>query len=847
MSRVTVPKQILFVALSVLLNAGFFSTTQASAKKTAEDAANSLLARAHKRNSVLRAMSYFSLNEKEKAYALLEETFANDEHDKGEAALILAYADNRFLKKHKRHFYAHYAHGNQDIASQPKELNSLLRIVADGYFEDSNLIAASAAYDRLSRSSDPEDVDYAQYKMGWVDINQKDPSSAFSRWFERLESGKSRTQGLRRILIQDLGRAWAESYPVSDDQTKKVLSLSMNDTERQAFFDGVIAGLKRYQNLNHLVEFRTQLQRTQFAKPVITRAVDMGVGLGEDPCSIVNWFEKGAVGSTAWVDPRDIGTEALLPRFNACFKHVKAKQSDAWKTSPMATKLSNLYGAIELQGMYRWPRAAFWYELGKHDASCLEFLTLAREAKLANSSVEAEQFKPEAAQSLFDACKTVVATNTKIHAPMAQFFEDYLSPVFFGIGEKAPFNKPAIEMLAVAPVKTLVLSNILQRPDVYRKSIFVPVIVESLTEAQRVESGESLLSQFAEKPLNTIGAQSQTSANAVWIEVLRSLVRTQIQTNNFTKALALLSEYAPVTAKTNFAADKTADVWMLLALSLPATAPVEERTKLEAIAALQLSQLARELSAKKANKDDSIKAVALAMKYDRLLPIWMNWFVLYPVLKTEPNLITEIYQRTFDVVLKREPAGVELMLASRRVSAKAFKDILEIVELAGVDTIKKTHLKRLQTLKLDFGKGIEPTFMKDLAHLNTIRLFGEKLDNSKLVFSAKLPKQIEGRVNQVKQQLEMVGKYVWSDRIWLRFARVLVAQNCESLVLRLQEVRSPKDLDAETLNVWKTQLGNIVQMVSGWKTELLADSGKDTVQSQINTPAGNVSKETLSN
>ena len=246
--------------------------------------------------SFLNALSDISNGNRLSAYSHLEGLFqnTNDLSDKIRAAYILAFASKKDLKLKSRGQYADFVVKNRTHSTDPlsnDQIDSLLRISGDSYFDDALFQPATESYLGLSKSNNGANQVYARYKLAWIDLNEGHPLSALKRLKFCLDSNIS-DFALRDAVIRDLGRSWAESAEQATTELKSISNISLSSSDRDRFMEGILLGMRRLQKTDQVSGFRKALFATTFAQAVTQKAVSQGIAVNIESCSVLDWLES---------------------------------------------------------------------------------------------------------------------------------------------------------------------------------------------------------------------------------------------------------------------------------------------------------------------------------------------------------------------------------------------------------------------------------------------------------------------------------------------------------------------------------------------------------------------------
>lgn len=705
-------------------------------------------AKTREASTVLHGLALLGDGQKDKAAQVLESIFDQGSvaEDRFQAALTLVFLDQKSLKLRKRHEYAVYLLRKSRPALEARDIPALLRIAGDGLFQAGDLSAAETHYIELATAAGAVDVDYAQFKMGWIDLNRAQPQRAFERWHERLMNGKGREQQLRLSLMRDLGRAWAETLPPVSSQVESLKALSMNEEERKNFSEGVVAGIRR---TNNVAAFRGELFKSEIALEVFRGVLAHGTGLKNTPCEILPWLDASDA-----ITPAHFETEVVLARLGMCQDDLKKRAPKAWLTEKITERLLSVYEKTSLTAMQRQPRAYLYKDLGRVADFCSDVLNLERENYEQTAKPLADAFLGE----ILTACST-------------------------------------------SHERKLLIAHVLRYASHFRNTLFPALLVESLSEVERPFYGESFLAEFAPRPLK----DSATQANAVWVELMRSLVKTRIERKELIGAQQLLTLYAPLeTAR--FDASAVGELWLLLALAIP-----QDSLPLKSLGERVTQSYFNGLPVK-VSHDQSVMAIALANRFGLSTLVWNMWDRFSASATQSSGLVSDLIQRTFVELLENKVRDVQTraMIAKTKMGQNLISTVYSLEEYDD----KKIDVSKLQL-------NPQPLFVKDLRAIAQLREQAKVFSKLRLKLDSRLAKKIESSVKEIQKQMKLVNSREWSHPKLVQTAKRTIADSCALLNRQIEELPEPAGLDEDALNRWRNQFLSIVGTIATWRTSLL--------------------------
>lgn len=775
-------------------------------------------------SSIAKGMVLLTENQKRDAFGVLERLFQVTDNlsKKQETAALLAFADNKVLKFKKPQYYAEYLLGSSPRYTKKIGRYRLIRMIADGYFEEVELSAARSWYEQLKKSSDAQDNDYAEYKLGWIDLNENKAGDAFVRWKKTLKSGNGRQQDLRRSLLRDIGRAWAETTPPTADELETMKHLSVSGVEEKDVVDGIASGVRRFQTIPDMNVFRKQLIQTQYYSLVLPKVIAQGTSLDSNACSVLEWFVDERTNQLAI---QTIEPDVLGPKLSACYKQIKSENPETWKKHESLPKLLIVYSQVELRAYDRWPRAQAHTGFGRANEACIDYLRMSQEVVARDKKLAV----PEVYGEMVAACGDLVQKGKISSQDRETLGREVLATLVshsqFGVlgsDLKQPLYVIATYAMGTSEFRNQLFTELQTRPALFQKSALPALLAERLSEGEKVLRSQYLVENFAPRPIPTKGTDTEKKLNDVWIEATRTDVSARLAQNDFKGTRELLERLLPSTGAD--ISPRARELWMLWVLALP-----EAKSELaqypgygDDIHAAQ--KFTSELISKKSlTEDEKAVSVALGMKFGMGQEIWKRWKTIKPKDSKNAKLVAEFYQRSFDQVRSGE---------IKQDSMKASSEGAVLAELAniqwnGLKSLSQVDrlLSRAEAELSVKGKSAHETIpaLQDIRLLSALGVDTRKVQGTKLAFTSSLPKKIQVSLATIQGQIERSSKHTWADARLAKLSRQLIASTCDDFTASITKLNQSKlvaQLDEATRQNWQQQVDAIVAQVQGWKASL---------------------------
>lgn len=670
------------------------------------------------------ALALSAGSQSEQAYPLLESLFAKKETveaKRQQAALILAFAPNSQLKLRKRHEYASYClmfESKDGVGLETSTRLSLLRIAADGYFDEKRSDLASDRYLELRKEGELKHQAYAEYRLGWIELNQEQPVQAVKRWSqlirEKQEALSVQDPDLTRSIVRDLGKAWVESRTIPASALPGVGSF------QGELVAGIALGLRRVSDEAQLIALKQKLDETPIAPLLRAELLNKGSIFESHPCLILEWSE---VASSSKGSPGQ-----QLPILISCARKVLEHQQCEL---PRVQALTKALASYELQGEARHPRIS--YELGcSHwmDA-CSDLLALEKE-ELQKSG---KRLASEKEDTLRESC--IAADSQKVpqisHSIDSLMESLALSKLLPAQVSGDPLSALLIQEWKDGARRSAWLERIKTTPARYQATWIPEVLVQSLSDQEVAQAAPNVLRDFAQKPVG-----------GPYVRVLEQQVRTLVDQKQFGEARKLLAAYAPLNS-TEALREELSNLWQYYWLGLPDPISDEERQTL----------------AIWKGSSDPARTLALYLRSSQLDRIWRESKKLLSVAHQKPELLGLLYEQTLDQLgsktaptsdfkqsLQATTEGRALLRLNLAISASSLPSSQEIQRISR-DLRISPHAEA-------------PAFAVDLQHLNRLADLSHKLRTIKFRLNGLLPSTLARSLKNYQSERTFFEKTQWS-------------------------------------------------------------------------------------
>lgn len=560
-------------------------------------------------------------------YALLEKGFESLEPGarRGQFASLLGLARQDQLSM-PRYIYARVALNENRELSDAERLR-LTRLMADDLFDKGQLDVAEKAFESaLTLASKDsrylDDQEYLTYKLGWVYLNYQRASEAhelWSKWLGAQGAGK-----LRRLMLKDAGRAWAESLFQNGESS---FQLAVADAaERAVVVEGFLAGLRRESKPDLAVVLK-RVAATPLKDDAIKALLEDGNLFTGKPCVAVEYVLASERALS------QLSGETLKSYAHRCAKEAGVRVAG----------LAALYARLNLTGIDRQPKAHVLKANGQQREACHEYGELALEA-LADRKLLREL--PDVAASLVNDCKGELAEPRVAEAALrsetlaAETKRDSKTwlPVLMAFVGGPDYSDKALNAL-------------LERKELWNGTALPALALES----QRAKASR------ADRIFETFSSQPLTTQHRAY---LAGRVRAFIDAANFASAKDWLERYLPL-ERADF---EGARLWGLLRIAAP-----------ETVATGQIEETyARLLAAEaKPRAEDARAFVYMLVDRKDWAAVWKNYGVVAPVFARDAGLLRDLVVATAEnlsVLLPTLKAQEHSEVARFLVQASALLD-----------------------------------------------------------------------------------------------------------------------------------------------------------------------------
>ena len=733
----------------------------------------------------VKGLSLYAEGRVELAYPLLEAAFDQGEAKdprKLDAAMVLAFAPNSVLKKHRRHFYASYClggggstFGSSGTSGMTQTSRSaLLRIAGDGFFDEQEFATARHYYLSLVEAPDLRSTTYAQYRLGWIDLNEQRPDLASTRWFEVLKRNRAALQDhdseLLKSIIRDFGRALAEDSANNTPAVTLDLLPSVILENAQELAEGITLGLKRLSDQEAIETFRKLLSPTPYYGLVLAVLLEKGAVFRNFPCELPHWLAD-----RDW--SKLTSQKAFISYLNSCAKSVSESRTCDTAAGKSARAF---FETLSLKDQELLPRISLSVSCKQWRLACRDLVDLAlqtarapdlsvRGASLLSASASAAVSLPtslpvslpvslneDSLLALFETCSQELPDPKQLEDLFEVYAEHNLLPKS---PTSAKFEQaPLIQLFKVALMNDGFrhgwIKRMLNKPEIFLTTGLPELAAQALPPDEIEKWGDALLSALGESPISKS-----------WLSVLDARVRSKIKEGQVTNAQQILSKYLPVDLKL-VQDEARSGLWEYYWLGLNH----DELSQDGYTVAFWL----RELPMDHLSSSRSLRALALAMKFGELELIWSKWNGFEKAL----NLSTDLKGKFFDqslallergqlspFILKTSPAGRLL------------------IRLGQADP----SVKELEVAQY-FPKGFH--LLKDLKSLEKLKRFSQDLHRGRLELNGLLPKTLTRKLKALSQTEKLIAQTSWSRPGYNSYSKWMYWKDGMDLVKELEKVKT---------------------------------------------------------
>lgn len=760
----------------------------------------------------IRGVSLYTEGNGEAAYPLLEGVFADGTSSlerRFEAATILAYASNSLLKLNKRHVYAKFilndslniqGHGESTALFarfSSKTVHSLLRIAGDGFFDERRFDLATPYYTRLAADQDARNAAYAEYRLGWIDLNQEHPERAFSRWVgflsHRGEALFQQDQDLYRSMVKDSGKAWVETREAdesfSNDSVLNFKSISQFSQVENEFVEGIVLGLKRVSRVEVVEAIRSSLQAVGLAESVFNKLLQKGILFNTFPCEVIQWASP-----LGRFSPEKLQAEPrvqILSILNRCAENTVLKKQCG---KSEGTDLASFFDKLTLSETELPPRISLSVECKNWAPACRDLVSLATQTVThQDHALDAEK-----AKSLFEVCSQLDSRErASLQQDMVGMFSLYSDKGLLGTSADASLAKLFEVQLTDSAFRRAITTACLASPTGFSKGILPALTLKALSFQEREQMGEAWLSHFAPAPLSS-----------PWILLLESVVKSQLEQKQSLLAKAVLEKYLPLPLALDVPAG--AALWEAYWLFLTDEEHAAEREHVQThLSALSIGSL---------SKARINQIFGIVLSYQMTEFAWAHWKEFQRSGALKSALVEAFYQKSLQELtdLKLSPEVL------KKYSAGSL--IVRVFE-------KDPSLTPQQVLRV-FPKG--SSILTDLKAIEKLRAISKNLKYPKLKLNNLLAKVLTNKLDVLKQEEKILEKTAWTSVSYVEKAKDVFIKDSQTLVSELET------LQLEIAS--QSQLVEFSMEISAIKTKIVEKVAALKAQTAVTQKVGGVKK-----
>lgn len=774
----------------------------------------------------IKGMSLYSSGKQEEAYPILEKVYEESESSPDKklgAAIILAYAPNSLLKNHKRHIYAEFyykEHSKRKIKVQPKTLTTLVRIAADGYFDEQRFDIAVPYYELLSKDKEIRNKTYGIYRLGWVELNQQQPTLALLRWSKFLKQDgkllKESDPDLFRSIVKDAGRAWSEGIEYQTENTnvsEKIAAVSFFKSCPQDLAEGIVQGLKRLSKIEMIVTFREELKQTPFVNAVLSQMLNKGVVFNTFPCEITQWIDSKK--KIAQLDPTQ--TKSTLMHLNQCAEKVVEKQQCSSVDGVAVRKVFDLF---PLKGQELTSRVSLSISCKQWESGCRDLIDLT----IQQAQTLSKRLDSASMQSVFEVCAQSMEkppSSKQLREDYKRLIDIYVEKNLLTEKEEDPINELTKDLIQDQTIKQDLFERITGTPteidqliqswklgqpiptsiskkaELYSKFIFPKMLAEILTEEECLKEGIPLLILYGKKPLS-----------ATWLRILEIQFRHKMEQKDFKTAESLLNQYLELNE--NVAKeDQLSGLWEYFWLGLDEKAQLEQTENiLKWISFLPLSKL---------KIDRIIRTFAIALQYGQIEPIWKNWSPYSQVKTNKPEFIDALYQMTLQQLTENK---ISESLVSKTEDGKILVRIFK-----NDPTLTPKEVKKV----LKNGTPL----MADLSVLEQLQDTSKKLEKrGKLRLNAYFLDELTRKMKLFQKEESLLTSTQWATESAKQKANDIFEADGKKLQTELEKIQKTVSKQPDLAELTQ-QLGQIIEQIGGQINQVIhptTSEGGETAQ-----------------
>lgn len=321
-----------------------------------------------------RLIEILSLLETQRVVGIqkLQQLFATtqNESEKFDAALLLSSLPTDTLGNETQSQFLEYLNSVARLKNENGEtLSRIFRKLGDVRYDLGKLKEARESYLNLKKINNPMDTEYASYRLGWIEVNEKNPVAALDSWMSifELSKNKNRSSFLGNLIFRDLGRVWPEV--VANGVTRfdsKIAELILEPQSREEFLFGLKLGVRYISSRSpqDLENFRLKVR-----EGILSLVVLEGVAASEKlilsgPCSILDWFPIG-------LQAQSLDSPLVFESLVRCYRSPGGGN--------LKKELQSSFEAIALIGRNRLPLAEIYFDQNQYSKSCLQYSEASKE------------------------------------------------------------------------------------------------------------------------------------------------------------------------------------------------------------------------------------------------------------------------------------------------------------------------------------------------------------------------------------------------------------------------------------------------------------------------------------
>ncbi|MBF0208555.1 MAG: hypothetical protein HQK53_16895, partial [Oligoflexia bacterium] len=679
----------------------------------------------------IKALSLYSAGKMEDAYPILENFFSDKKNEKVQlirSALILAYAPNSLLRQHKRHYYAKYYLENNESTLPQKNKSALYRIIADGYFDETKFDEAIPYYKKLgavsgtpsgadSKADSKADNDlrnraYAEYRLGWIELNTDRANQAFSRWSNFLQKDGAelfkQDADLYRSIIKDTGRSWVELYEPSNVSTTIQTQNKFSEIDKiqnihdgeSDLAEGIVLGLKRVTKLETISRFHQDLASSNgpHKDAVFDKLLTRGIVFTAFPCDVISWVNFPLLSTQR---------NKTLEYLTICARNVVnghlCEQAAGKALFDFYEKIATM---ATIEDAELSLRANLAVGCKKWSYACRDFI----EMNIRHSQTKGQRSEKEITEALFETCSQININEIdsdkflrliSIYAEKGLFEKNENDPIYSTFRQKLSDSNfrnktiTAITAVAASNTATPVVNG-------YAKTLIPHMLLDTMSETEKNTHEEVFLKQFAPLP------PAFLQKNGPWISLLESVVKKKVESKKTDEVDELLNKYIPLESiSKNQESDGPIKIWQYFWLSL------EENQK---------ANHEKKVGEWLAHTKKTSTTFVIALYFEMINFIWENFSSYISDKNIKEDLWAMFYQKSLQLLSTPAPTPAAALTHKLLERYPQGKTLIRIMS-------KDPGLTMAEIKKI-FKKGMP--LLADMEVLNNLGLQSKKIKKGKL-------------------------------------------------------------------------------------------------------------------